>query len=259
MRLENFIAAKKLIFVRTIAIMDDLSPVRRVFALRCNAFIGDIDKGIRNDFDSPSFDILKMALCFNILEEVIRMVNGHVVYSKTQWKNIVWKKAWSIEDEDWTFRANFRKYTTVIDKTMGKVNYLVWWHISDHFPKLMRMCEVMSRIVCRNSMLKSDDYRSRRENVSERKCSLCDRYEHEDMKHMILHCPFHENRRNHMLNEIATISPNLFDLDPDILNIVLGKNVPGIDPEQMCRVWICAGKAISAMYYNILKSRTGIG
>ena len=84
MRLENFIAAKKLIFVRTIAIMDDLSPVKRVFALRCNAFIGDIDKGIRNDFDSPSFNILKMALCFNILEEVIRMVNGHVVYSKTQ-------------------------------------------------------------------------------------------------------------------------------------------------------------------------------
>ena len=49
------------------------------------------------------------------------------------------------------------------------------------------------------------------------------------------------------------------ETDPDILNIVLGKNVPGIDPEQMCNVWICAGKAISAMYYNILKSRTGIG
>ena len=41
----------------------------------------------------------------------------------------------------------------------------------------MKMCEVMARIVYRNSMLKSDDYRSRRGNVSEGKCTICDNYE----------------------------------------------------------------------------------
>ena len=118
-----------------------------------------------------------MAVCFNILDEVIRLINGLVFYSKIQWKNIGWRKAWSVEDEDWSYRANFRKYTITIDKTIGTVNYLVWWHISDRYPKLMKMCEVMARIVCRNSMLKSEDYRSRRGNVSEGKCTICDNSE----------------------------------------------------------------------------------
>ena len=76
---------------------------------------------------------------------------------------------------------------------------------------------------------------------------------------MILHCSLHEKNRNLMLNEISRISPTIFDTDPDILNIVLGKSVPGIDLETMSNVWICAGKAISAMSYSTLKSRTGIG
>ena len=142
---------------------------------------------------------------------------------------------------------------------MGAVNYLVWWHISDLFPKLMRICEVMARIVCRNSMLKSDDYRTRTGNVSDMKCTLCDNFEVEDMKHMILHCSFHENTRNAMFKEISRICPNLFDIDPDILRIVLGKSVPGIDQETLCNVWICAGKAISSMYYSTLSNRDGVG
>ena len=82
----------------------------------------------------------------------------------------------------------------------GAVNYLVWWQISDRFPKVIKTCKVMARIVCSNSILKSDDYRTRKGNDSERICNLCDNYEVEDMKHVILHCPFHEIVRGTMLS-----------------------------------------------------------
>ena len=58
MRLESFIAGKKILFVRTIVKMDDLSPVKVIFIRRCIAFDRDIENGLRNEFDSPIFGIL---------------------------------------------------------------------------------------------------------------------------------------------------------------------------------------------------------
>ena len=123
MRIENFIAAKKLIFMRTIAVMNEQSPVKNVVVMRCDAFMRNIEAGLENKFDSPVFSILKMAICFGILDKVI---NGTVFYNKRQWRDIIWQKAWSLEDEDWEYRLNFKKFTARVDNTMGGVNYLVW-------------------------------------------------------------------------------------------------------------------------------------
>ena len=56
---------------------------------------------------------------------------------------------------------------------------------------------------------------------------------------------------------IDVICPHIFD--EDLLNFLLGRNVGSIDFNIMIEIWICAGKAISSMYYNVLKSRTDIG
>ena len=62
-----------------------------------------------------------------------------------------------------------------------------------------------------------------------------------------------------MLNDIDNICPGIFTNDPDVFNILLGKNIPTVDFDIMTEVWICAGKAICHMYYCILRSREGIG
>ena len=117
----------------------------------------------------------------------------------------------------------------------------------------------MARLVCRNSILKSDDYRTKNNTIRGQFCELCDLYQVEDVKHLILHCPYHEDERNLLMENVCAICPQIFRRDPDILNVLLGKIVQGIDPATMFDVWICAGKAISRMYYKVLKSRTGVG
>ena len=114
----------------------------------------------------------------------------------------------------------------------------------------------MARLVCRNSILKSDDYRARNNAIRDKLCDLCDMYQ---VSHLILHCPYHEQERNDLMERICAICPQIFQKDPDILHIVLGKSVNTIDPDNMFDIWICAGKAISSMYCKVLKSRTGVG
>ena len=126
MRIENFIAAKKLIFIRTIAVMDHQSPIKDVSIMRCNFFMRNVNRGLANTFADPIFNMLKMAICFGMLNKVIRMVNGVTIHSKKQWKDLIWKKAWSLEDEDWAYRLSFKKFTARIENTMGGDNYLVW-------------------------------------------------------------------------------------------------------------------------------------
>ena len=259
MRIENFIAAKKLIFIRTIAKMDDNSPVKNVLIYRSMSFSNNIEKGLDNIFDSPVYNILKYAMCYGIMREVMGLILGTHMYTKKQWSNLVWSKAWQIEDQDWEFRSDFFKYTLRIDKVVGSVNYMIWWQISDKFPRLMKVCEVMAKLICSASGLKCDDYRFKHNVLSNQICSRCDLFEVENVSHILLHCPKNQAVMIDLQNELYNICPRLFNIDPDMLNIILGKNVPSIDFETMVEVWIAAGKAVSRIYFEILKSREGIG
>ena len=259
MRLENFIAGKKLIFARTICKMDDVSPVKRIFKQRCIVFSNNMEIGLLNEYDSPTFSILKMALCFGLYNDIMKMAIGAVLYPKKRWSAMVWSKAWQVEDEDWVLRSALMKYTLRLNKTIGVVCYLVWWQISDVYPKLMKMSETMAKIVCRTSLLRGDDYRCRRGIDANQTCQLCDLYEREDANHVIMHCTFQEDERTKMFNNIDRICPSIFIEDPDILNVLLGKNVQSIEYEKMVEVWICAGKAICNMYYAAVRTGTGIG
>ena len=259
MRLENFIAAKKLIFIRTIVKMDDNSPCKKLLRHRSLLFSNDIENGLLNIFESPIFNILKYAMCFGLMREVMGAILGTAVYTKKQWSNLIWDKAWRIEDQDWEFRADFFKYTLRIEKVVGSVNYLIWWQISDKYPGLVKICEIMAKLVCSASNLKCDDYRFKHGSANNQICDRCDLYEVENLPHVLLHCPANELEMTKLQSDLYAICPLLFHRDPDILNVILGKNVPTIDFDTMVEVWICAGKTISKIYWEVLNSRTGIG
>ena len=259
MRMENYIAAKKLIFIRTIVAMDDTSPMKCILLERSVVFNNDRGICLTNEYDSPLFNIFKMAMCFGILNELMRMIYGLDIRSKRQWSNLIWKRAWLVEDDDWSYRTRISKYTLRMEKTVGSVFYLIWWQIADRLPALITVCETMAKLVCNASNLKSDDYRYGYEKPIPKICDLCDGYETENVSHLVLHCSFHEEIRAQMMAELNEIAPDLFDTDPDILNILLGRRVESIDPDLMWASWICAGKRICEMYYNVLHSRAGIG
>ena len=117
----------------------------------------------------------------------------------------------------------------------------------------------MAKLVCSASNLKCDDYRFKRNTAHNQVCSRCDLYEVEKMSHILLHCPANEPEMTKLQRELDVICPILFNTDPNILNILLGKNVPSIDFDTMVKVWICAGKTISRIYLEVLNCRKGIG
>ena len=219
----------------------------------------NIEVGLRNLHDSPVFNIMKYAMCLGLVSETMRLILGITVFSKKQWSNLIWKKAWALEDQEWDWRSNFFKYTIRLDKTIGSVNYLIWWQISDKIPGLIKVCETMAKLVCSASGLKSDDYKYKRSAEYNQLCSRCEMFEVENLSHVILHCPANATIMNTLLKDLNTICPNLFEYDPDLLNIVLGKRLPFLNEEIMMEVWICAGKAICTIYYDIMRSREGIG
>ena len=69
-------------------------------------------------------------------------------------------KAWEIENQDWYIRTNLLKSTKYINATINVVKPLVWWQLSDISPDMMLCCETMSKLVCKASKLKRDNYHS---------------------------------------------------------------------------------------------------
>ena len=85
MRLENFIYVKKMLFVRTILVLTEESIYRTIFIKRTMKFMENIPEGIVNQRDSPVFDILKVALVFGLLDDIMHMIAGTRFYEKTEW------------------------------------------------------------------------------------------------------------------------------------------------------------------------------
>ena len=102
------------------------------------------------------------------------MISEVTVYSKRQWKQLVWNRAWQVEKDSWRFTTNLFSDSRLITRVMGTPGYCLWWYISDNDHLYMRRCEVMVKLMCNISKPKSDDYRYGRQNFSERVCSKCD-------------------------------------------------------------------------------------
>ena len=68
----------------------------------------------------------------------------------------------------------------------------------------MRIGEARSKLVCKAPCLKADDKRLKREPPCNPNCSHCDEFA-EDARHLIMHCPYSEDNRINMFNQLAMI------------------------------------------------------
>ena len=260
MRIENFIYAKKVIFIRSICVMEDGSMYKDVLKYRCEVFNSDVEKYSKNEADSPIFEMLKSAILYGLYQEVLYMINTGCHFSKKEWSNLVWEKAWYVEELDRNFSRNFFETGTLLNDIMGESNYLIWWEIGDKFPELMQYCEVLAKIVCRTSRLKSDDYNFKDQLISIRSCELCDQFRAEDAKHVILECDGTEPLRGEMYECIQRVSNmDFINRTDNILYTLLGREIPDEPVQNMIEIWKISCKYISRMYWKVISNRTGIG
>ena len=263
MRFENFIYVKKMLFLRTILVLDETNPCRRIFVNRAVVFMNDIQKGLLNEHDSPVFELLRVAQIYGLLKEVMNMAQGTHMFEKTTWRKMVWKSAWSIEDVDWRYRISYFHSTLILSKVMGNVKYLIWWCLSDAEPSLMHQCEDMARLVCRTSKLKADDPRLKALSPVNRMCSHCNRFEREDARHMILHCDFLNAARLEMHYEIDNlphgIGRTILNNAEDIYYTLLGRKCSLVSEHDNLLFCATVAKHISKMYRKLTSERDGIG
>ena len=96
-----------------------------------------------------------------------------------------------------------KKY--LLSSINDKTDYLVWWILADLFPDRIRMCEEMATLVCETGLLKSTDCRLKRMTFSNKMCSNCDLGILEDVKHIVMQCPFYSDERNRMHDLLSTL------------------------------------------------------
>ena len=231
-----------------------------VLKLRCQTFNSDVEKYSKNEADSPIFEMLKSAILYGLYQEVMYMVNMECQYTKKEWSNLVWEKAWRVEKMDRSFSREFFETGALINEIMCDSNYLIWWEIGDCCPELMLYCEVLAKIVCRTSRLKSDDYTFKDQLISIRSCELCNQFIAEDVKHVVLECDRTEHLRVEMFEKIqSTTSIDIVNRTDNILFTLLGRNIPDVPIQEMMKVWKVSCKYISRMYWKAIANRSGIG
>ena len=86
--------------------------------------------------------------------------------------------------------AQGSKYLTLV---VSDSNYVVCWSIAESSSQLMRTCETFVKLICRCSLLRSDDCRL---------CANCDKYMVEGLKHIVMQCEYTSQAREHMFEEI---------------------------------------------------------
>ena len=257
MRLENFIYAKKLLFVRSIATLKDNSIYKEVFKARMHQFNSDICRHSENKQYSPIFDILKVAILYGLYNEVWRMINGTVIYSKQKWKEIVWSKSWVLEKESWRYASMFFNSSELICRVMSTPCYSIWWEISDENHYYMKCCEVMVKLMCNASRLRIDDYEKIGSPFSDRVCRMCNDFHLEDANHLIMQCSTNVDIRRQMYEDVYRM-PNgvgrvIMEESDDTLATLLGRLCPLVDVQDNKNFLKIVCCSISKMYWRVLK------
>ena len=262
-RLEIFIYVKKMLFIRTIAVMCENSIYRRIFMHRYLEYERNMELRNENRLQSPTFDILRISNIFGLYNEVGRMLHGTVLYSKKQWKDMVWEKAWYLENQDWHFRTNLFNSTKYISATIDSVKTLIWWQVGGLSHDMMMYCETMCKLICRASELKIDCHQYKNNPVNRPYCDKCDEIAIENVEHLIMHCPFQNRRRETMLREIEHLE-RLYEtriLSPVENNLftLLGKVPDNANPEMMFHFCRIEATNVHYMYISVTKNREGVG
>ena len=100
MSLDRVIQVKKLMFFRTIIIMEDNDIYKRILVARVNQFCDNIETNMRNEMCSPIYDIMSTSIKVDMFDTCMRMVRTGCQFSKTAWRKMVWEKVWLQEEND---------------------------------------------------------------------------------------------------------------------------------------------------------------
>ena len=263
-RLSTYVLIKKLLFVMTILRMESLKIINIIFIDRLKVYCDQIERCRVNQHRSPTFDILNACHKLGLLNTVRDMALGKIpLIGKKRWSGLIWERAWRLDDGYWKSIITLNPVCDMLSRVIGNSRYLYWWYLSDKNPWLMRTCETMSKIVCRTSLLKSDDTRLEGCLASFRTCNMCDLYATENIEHIILQCPAVNDIRVKMYQDINRLVPS-FEIEcrqhpGQIVPWLLGRQPTNIRFEEMEFVWEISGCYVSEMYYVTVRGRTGVG
>ena len=217
-----------------------------------------------NKYKSPTFDVLNPCHKLGLINVVKDMALGDTpLIGKKRWSNMVWENAWRLDDGYWKSIMTLNPECNLLSLVIGASRYLYWWFLSDKKPWLMKMCETLTKIVSRTSLLKADDVRLEGSLPSYRTCTMCDHYRLENIEHIIMQCPAVNDIRIKMYQDIYRVCPRFEILCQEhpglVLAWLLGRQPDELSFEMMEYVWEISGCYVAEMYYTTVKGRTGIG
>ena len=254
----SFISARKLIFAHTMILQNDETLIKTLIKSRARKFNENIGVHIQNEHRSPLFEILKVGYNFGLYECLMRQIFGRQIFSKSEWKTMVWSRTWEVEENHWARMLVVHKKCDLLYETMENPRYLTWWYVADMLPHMMKTCEDMAKIVCGSSKLKSDVFKSKQDTFSKRVCTLCYQGVEENAKHLVMQCDIHEQMRYSMYNEIANLPEHIANRYErvearDKYLTLMGKHITDMPMEDMIKFWQVSGTFISMMYRKAMR------
>ena len=201
-----------------------------------------------------------MSKKFGLFNKLMRMINGQdKLIGKKSWSKTVWDSAWKYDDAFWKSVSFIDRKTDILISTLKQSRYLNWWYLSNIQYCTQKICEVMSKIVCRASLLKTDDYMYKVLTPSHRFCERCDLSELENIRHLIMQCPAYEESRIQMYKDLYGIGNNVrecIESSPaEVLSWLLGGRIEGVDEQDMIDFWCITGKYVCKIYHDAIAKR----
>ena len=208
-----------------------------------------------NAYDSPIYEIFNVAERAKILDTCMNMVlNGHS-YPKSVWSKMVWEKVWDMEDEEYTLYKNQLAKEKLLFQVIDKPYYLAWWVLADRTHDQIEQCEIMARIVCDSSLLKTADVRREKASLASRFCDKCELGIEENAMHVVMQCPFFEGNRKVMLDELNSTGiveiDNLLRQPSHTFLYIMGKQPENVSFEDMTIFWEISSRHISSIYKRV--------
>ena len=141
--LKELFMWKKILFIRTVMIMDSREVAKIFLGLEQPCFFSDVDNVSSNLHFSSVFDMLNTTIVLVSIMEYSRWFHLIIIFPN----NI--GKIWSgdVPGRWKTYigecKVNVIRTLTLLARSVYP-RYICWWQISDWYPGLMRICEVMA-------------------------------------------------------------------------------------------------------------------
>ena len=224
-------------------------------------FFNNINEHSPNYDRSIVFDLLNTAYTFGCQEEIRGMLYRDHIWSRTHWSEKIWARAWELEETFWCLKSRCHKSLELLMKVCTSTRYVIWWQIADNCHELMRECEIMVKLLCHSSLLKTDDVRLKSLPIAARFCTSCEYGSMDDAHHLVMQCPSVQDTRTKMFKEITDIpgesGRRLLVSGEKIFIILMGRPSIHVEPDSMVKICKIAAKNIAKVYRN--KIRQGIG